>query len=136
MHPKEVLREMEMHPEVAIEWMRLAQESDGGRWLNNLGEFIRYEVPPDHAAAIFAKSQDAALTMIKLLHLCGDEHLFQHLHSEYQETQFSPERRRWFDVPKVPLDYIGDLQWYARATGNNELQRKIDHYTSWKSGDI
>ncbi len=136
MHPKEMMRMMEMRPEVAIELMRLVQKSDKRHWINHLYEFIQYEIQPDHVVALFAKSQDAALTIIKVLHLCGDEHLVQHLHGEHQETQVSPALRRRFDVTKIPLDYIADLQWYARVTGNNELQREIDYYTSWSSGDI
>jgi len=127
---------MEMHPEVVIEWLRLAREFGDRRWVERFGEFFRHEIHPGHATAIIAKSQDAALAIIRVLHLCGDERFLQHLQSVYQQVSFSPAFGRRFDLTKVPLDYIGDLQWYARGTDDNKLLRDIDYHTSWRSSEM
>ena len=131
MHPKEMMRMIEMRPEVAIEWLRLMREFGSGRMVERLGEFFRHEIHPSYAAAMIAKSQDTALATIRILRFCGGEQFLQH-----QEAPFSPAFVRRFDVTKVPIDYIGDLQWFAEATDNKILLHDIDYHISWKRGEI
>ena len=127
---------MEMRPEVAIEWLRLMWEFGGRRWIERYGEEFRHEIHPDRAAAMITKSQDAALAIIRLVRLWGDERFLQDLQGEHQEVSFSPAFGRRFDVTKVPLDYIGDLRWYAEATDNSKLLNDIDYLTSTMGRDL
>ena len=126
MHPKKMMHMMEMHPEVVIEWLRLALKIDNRHWVNNLSEFIREDVNLAHMASIFAKSQDAALAMIRVFHLCGYKNILQHSKGMYQKNSLLFSRIRRFDITNIPLDYIDDLLWYARIVDDHDLLHHIN----------
>ena len=130
MHPRELMRMIEMRPEVAIEWLRIVRELDDSRWYQRLTKNFRHEIDSDHAALLMTKGQDTALALIRVLRLCREGSFLQHIQSVNEEFSFLPAHRG-FDITKIPLDYVVDLQWYATVTGDAELLRDIEHHTSW-----
>ena len=77
------------------------------------------------------QSWDYRLILItaRTLHLCADRSLVQDFLSKYKRSPFFLLKSRRLDVTKVPLDFVGDLRWFANITDNKILLRDIEYYT-------
>jgi len=99
--------------------MRIVQDLGGQLWIVSFVDFLRKEVFPEQVLAIITKNQNSALVMIRVLrHYDGNQRYIRHI------------AKRNFDLTKVPLEYVGDLKWYAKSTDDTDLLRKIEDCTT------
>jgi hypothetical protein len=140
MHPKRTHRErlMEMvgmRPEVAIEWLRLVREFGGDRWGERyIEEFLERTMHPRrmHRKRMHRKRTiemvgmrpEVAIEWLRLVREFGGARWLERIGEEFFE------RAIYHTLSRIPLEYVGDIKWYAKITHNVSLMEKIQTYMS------
>ncbi|MBD2683032.1 MULTISPECIES: NACHT domain-containing NTPase [Nostoc] len=112
---------VEMRPEVAVEWLRLLRELGATHWIERYGEKLLERIM--HPRNFVEIRPEVAVEWLRLLRELGATHWIE----RYGEKLL--ERSIRFNIGNIPLEYVQDIEWYARITNDSELIANLQSYT-------
>lgn len=114
-----------MRPDLAIEWFRLAREFGGEPWMERFGKEGFFEdlfhgaVGPERFIQMIEMRPEVALGWIRLAREVGNTHWIERFGKESGDSGVR------LNVGKLPLEYLGDIRWFAEMTHNDALMKEI-----------
>ena len=124
-HPSILMELTERNPATALNFVQLARELGGERWIERYGDkFVNQMFRPVYLKWLLANRPAEFAQMLSLARLLDSNHAAEAV----QQAMFSRQHRSVGErmlLKRLPLEALSDLQWVIKTTGNNQLAEAL-----------